>query len=399
MRFSYIQTAILLSLSGLQQTTGAPLGPYSIQRGEKYGTSTVAYYIDERPTRGVNIEARGDKGKGQNPLSNKPSSSKPPSGKPAPAAGKPPTSAGKPSTPAGKPPTPAGKPPTPAGKPPTPAGKPPTPAGKPPAPAGKPPTPAGKPSDGVSKEAKGKRPNWEPKPLDFNPFNAKDPNYPYLLRQPEQTKTSNYDGVDYQMWDIIKDIKSADGKTHYVDQFGFANGGKNLVIKSAQNKGDPTINGKKASLAELLMAAYKYNSLGQLDPTKLEVIRIQDIQEEDTAGIMIEVQKAMKPEPEQPTNRQQGPRTRPPNISNADWVQLRRKLGNTSQRMPKSKPSPRVTEFDLSDTSNKKLYQDLKNSVWGQSVQRICTKFGGKQIVRIHVNMKEAQSFLIFYLG
>jgi hypothetical protein len=202
------------------------------------------------------------------------------------------------------------------------------------------------------------------------------------------------------MFDITKSSGFGEKKPS-VDQFGFADEGAKLVIKSAENKADKTINGKKASLAELLLAGYKYNSVQKVDPAKLQVIRVQFIQEGDTANRMREVEKAMNPELENLTKEET---SRPKGMSDDAWNKQRKKIREDANRRAakkaKKQPRPeRITKFDLSDTSNPKLYQDMKDSVWGQSVERISLKFNGKRIVRIHVDMAEAQSFLIFYLG
>ncbi|CAH0025415.1 unnamed protein product [Clonostachys rhizophaga] len=393
MRLSYIQTAIILSLSGLQQAAGAPIGRYSIQRRDEYGTSSAAYYIDERTPQVASIKARADKDQKQNQLSNKPSSG-------TPSNDKPPASAAKPASPATKPAPPAAKPAPPAAKPASPAAKPASPAAKPASPAGKPIAPAAKPAGGQSAESSSTRPDYGTKPLNFNPFNSQDPDYPYTLKQPEHNPTADYDGTLYQMWDITKKVGPENTKPQCVDQFGFAHDGKNLVIKSAMNHADLPIKGKKATLAELLMATYKYAPKGGFDSANLQAIRIQDVEEKATADLLAEIDKAMNPELQKPAK---DVVTRPEGMSKAIWNLKKNKLRNeANRRVAKEAASqerpPRITKFDFSDTSNPKLYQDLKNSEWGKSVQRICDKFT-KRIVRIHVNMAETQSYIIFYLG
>uniref|UniRef100_A0A8H7TMD4 Uncharacterized protein n=1 Tax=Bionectria ochroleuca TaxID=29856 RepID=A0A8H7TMD4_BIOOC len=379
MRLSYIQIAIILSLSGLQQATGAPIGRYSIQHHDEYGTSTAAYYIAERTPQVASIKARADKDQKQNQLSNKPSSG-------TPSSGKPPASAGKPAPPAAKPAPPAAKPAPPAAKPASPAGKPIASAAKPPG--------------GQSAGSSSTRPDYGTKPLNFNPFNSQDPDYPYTLKQPEQNPTADYDGTPYQMWDITKKAGPEDTNPQCVDQFGFAHDGKNLVIKSARNHADLAINGKKATLAELLMATYKYAPKGGLDSANLQAIRIQDVEEKATADLLAKIDKAMNPELENLTKEVTN---RPKDTSDDAWNKQRKKLREEANRRAakkaKKQPRPeRITKFDFSDTSNPKLYQDLKNSEWGKSVQRICDKFT-KRIVGIHVNMAETQSSIIFHLG
>lgn len=213
---------------------------------------------------------------------------------------------------------------------------------------------------------------------------------------------SKYDEVNYHMFDITKSSGFDETKPS-VDQFGFADEGAKLVIKSAENKADKTINGKKASLAELLLASYKYNSVQKVDPAKLQVIRIQHIKEGDTANRMREVEKAMNPELQNPEKNIVNPQ-RKEGMSEAAWIKKKKeerdRANRNAKKNAKSRPRPpRITKFDLSDTSNPKLYQDMKDSVWGQSVERISRRFNGKRIVRIHVDMADEQSFLIFYLG
>ncbi|CAI6087849.1 unnamed protein product [Clonostachys chloroleuca] len=213
---------------------------------------------------------------------------------------------------------------------------------------------------------------------------------------------SKYGEVNYHMFDITKSSGFDETKSS-VDQFGFADEGAKLVIKSAENKADKTINGKKASLAELLLASYKYNSVQKVDPAKLQVIRIQHIKEGDTANRMREVEKAMNPELQNPEKKIVNPQ-RKEGMSEAAWIKKKKeerdRANRNAKKNAKSRPRPpRITKFDLSDTSNPKLYQDMKDSVWGQSVERISRRFNGKRIVRIHVDMADEQSFLIFYLG